>query len=478
MNAGFVMALVASALIGLLAIHCVSWRPTGLSRYPLLTIFLGLGLGLGLSSSMFFVWLSVLDAPRTAFPLAELALLVLLAGITLYVRKKRRPAIVAGSEKPTVAPTNHPILSLTLWVSVGCTTIAFLVRSATNRHGEWDAWMTWNMHARAIFRGGDHWRDVLMGLPGWSHPDYPLLVPAGVARIWTYVDGETALGPVSVAMVFAVATVGILYSSLSLLRSRTQGALAAVLLLGTLFFVVQAASQYADVPLSFFFLATFVLLCLGELWPEDSPRLLLLAGLTAGLSAWTKNEGLMFLLAVMVARGLVVVRSRGWGAWRGEARPFAVGLAPVLVMIGYFKARLAPPNDLMSTQGFRETADRLLDVPRYLEVLASVRRELFHFGDNGLVGLGWFLLTYLICAGPSGTAATSLGAKTAAITLALMLAGYTAVLLTVPAPLLATNLRSLERLLLQLWPSAVFAYFLLVRTPPEAGDASERMSHA
>jgi hypothetical protein len=44
--------------------------------------------------------------------------------------------------------------------------------------------------------------------------------------------------------------------------------------------------------------------------------------------------------------------------------------------------------------------------------------------------------------------------------------------------MLATNLRSLERLLLQLWPSAVFAYFLLVRTPPEAGDASERMSHA
>ena len=59
-----------------------------------------------------------------------------------------------------------------------------------------------------------------------------------------------------------------------------------------------------------------------------------------------------------------------------------------------------------------------------------------------------------------------------------MLAGYAAVLLTAPAPLLATNIRSIDRLLLQLWPTIIFAYCLWVRAPDEVGDPSQRLSHA
>jgi len=183
------------------------------------------------------------------------------------------------------APRLHPLLSLALWLSVACATIAFLVESATSRQGGWDAWMTWNMHARAIFRSGGHWREVLTGLPAWSHPDYPLLLPGSIARIWTYMGQESAVAPVAVAMLFTFATIGLLYSSVSILRSPTQGALAALLLLGTKFFILHGASQFADIPLGFFFLATLVLLALPEVWPEDRPRLLVLAGVTAGLSA-------------------------------------------------------------------------------------------------------------------------------------------------------------------------------------------------
>jgi len=477
MNLGLPASLLGSALIGFLVIWCVL-GPTRVWQCFLLTGSLALGLGLGLSSALFFVWLCLFGAPSAAFPVAELALVLLLLGIALYARKvrHRRPAPV--SEAQTIEIAKHPMLYLTLWLSVGCGAMAFLLWSATGPHGEWDAWMTWNMHARAIFRGGDHWRDVLTGLPEWSHPDYPLLVPASVARMWTYMGGETALAPVSVGMLFTIATVGILYASLSILRSRTQGAVAALLLLGTLSFIRFGAAQYADVPLSFFFLATLVLFCLHEAWPAAGARLLLLAGLTAGLSAWTKNEGLLFLLALTAGRGWVVVRAQGWRAWLGEARTFAMGLAPILLMIVYFKARLAPPNDLMSDQGFRETAARLLDVTRYLEVLRSFHKALFQFGDNGLVGLGWLLFTYFICLGLTGKASASRGAKTAAIAVCLMIAGYAAVLMMAPAPLLATNLRSVERLLLHLSPTTIFAYCLLVRTPEETTDPSQRMRHA
>lgn len=477
MRLGFVTALLASALVGLLSIDAVWGRSTRLSRSRLLVGALAVGIGLGLSSSVFFVWLSLVGAPAARFPIAEFGLVVLLAGGALYASRGRLlrtpgPGPVASQS----APRLHPLLSLALWLSVACTTIAFLVESATSRQGGWDAWMTWNMHARAIFRGGEHWREVLTGLPAWSHPDYPLLVPGSVARIWTYMGQESALAPASVAMVFTFATIALLYSSVSILRSPTQGALAALLLLGTKFFILHGASQFADIPLSFFFLATLVLLALPEVWPEDRPRLLVLAGVTAGLSAWTKNEGVLFLLAVLVGYGLVIVRARGWRTGLSDARAFAIGLAPVFVMLASFKIWLAPANDLMSDQGFRQAAERLLDGSRYVQVFGGFTQAFLEVGAKGLVAV--LLLGYWLCAGPAPAGPARLGARTAAIVVGLMLVGYTTVLLTIPAPLLGTNVRSINRLLLQLWPCALVAYFLSVRTIEETGAVARRVSPA
>ena len=478
MTLGFVASLVASALIGLLSIDCAGWRPTGQSQSRLLLSFLAVGIGLGLSSLVFFVWLSLVGGPSARFPFAELGLLVLLASVALSTRKQRHIRTPPRSKGGTAgAPTrNHPLLSLVMWLGVGCATIAFLVESATSRHGGWDAWMTWNMHARAIFRGGDHWREVLRDLPGWSHPDYPLLIPGSVARIWTYMGHETALAPVSVAMLFTFATVGLLYASVSILRSRTQGCLAALLLLGTKFFILHGASQYADVPFGFFLLATLVMLALTEMWPDDRRCLLVLAGVTAGLAAWTKNEGLLLLLAVLAGYGQVIVRARGWRTGLSDARAFAIGLAPILVVIIGFKIGVAPANDLMSDQGLRQTTERLLEGSRYLQVLIGIGQGFLEISAEGVIGL--LLLAYWFCAGTAAAGPWRLGAKTAATVLLLMLAGYVVVLVTAPTPLLATNIRSIYRLLLQLWPSMLFAYFLSLRTAEEVGVFGQRPSRA
>jgi hypothetical protein len=275
-------------------------------------------------------------------------------------------------------------------------------------------------------------------------------------------------------MLFTFATVGLLYSSVSILRSRTQGCLAALLLLGTKFFIVHGASQYADVPFGFFLLATLVLLAFTEVWPDDRPCLLALAGVTVGLSAWTKNEGLLLLLGVLVGYGLVIVRARGWHTGLRDARGFAIGLAPVFAVVVYFKIWVAPPNDLMSAQGFRQTAERLLEGSRYLQVLTGVGQGFLEISPKGVIGL--LLLAYWLCAGPAEAGPSRLGAKTAAIVLSLILVGYATVLLAAPAPLLATNIRSIDRLLLQLWPSTLFAYFLMVRTAEEAGVVGQRLS--
>jgi hypothetical protein len=194
------------------------------------------------------------------------------------------------------------------------------------------------------------------------------------------------------------------------------------------------------------------------------------------LAAWTKNEGLLLLPAVLLGYGLVVVRARGWPTGLSDARAFAIGLAPVLALVVCFKIWLAPPNDLMSDQGFRQTADRLLEGSRYLQVAGGLTRGFLEVSVQGILGL--LLGGYFFCARPAAEGPSRLGARIAITALSLVLAGYVTVLLTAPAPLLATNIRSINRLLLQLWPSALLAYFLRIRTVEEAGLLGPRLSQA
>ena len=110
---------------------------------------------------------------------------------------------------------------------------------------------------------------------------------------------------------FTFAAVGLLAAGVCRLRSRNQGLLAGAVLLGTKAFVMLGAAQYADVPLAFFILATVLLLGLDDAAEQSSPGLVLLAGFCAGLAAWTKNEGLLFLVVMLAARCLVAWRQNG-----------------------------------------------------------------------------------------------------------------------------------------------------------------------
>ena len=66
------------------------------------------------------------------------------------------------------------------------------------------------MHARFLFRGGDHWRDAFASGLDWSHWDYPLLLPLSIARGWQYMGGESLSVPAVMAFVFTFLTLGLL----------------------------------------------------------------------------------------------------------------------------------------------------------------------------------------------------------------------------------------------------------------------------
>lgn len=187
----------------------------------------------------------------------------------------------------------------------------------------------------------------------------------------------------------------------------------------------------------------------------------LLAGITAGLSAWTKNEGLLFLVAIVLAQFTAAASSRDWRVHTRQMLFFSAGLLPVLLIILYFKLSLAPPNDLISSLGWRTTVGRILDFSRYSLITRVFLEEMVRFPVL-------LLAFYLLCLGiPSNEQRRSEGTPLLWV-LGTMLLGYFLAYVTTPQNLSWHLDTSLRRLLLQLWPSAVFTFFLFVRTPEEA----------
>jgi hypothetical protein len=78
----------------------------------------------------------------------------------------------------------------------------------------------------------------------------------------------------------------------------------------------------------------------------------------------------------------------------------------------------------------------------------------------------------LILVGTEREARQAQGPITAAWTLGLTLAGYLLILLLTPNPLEWQLAAAGERLLMQLWPSALFVFFVMIRDPFSARPES------
>jgi len=316
------------------------------------------------------------------------------------------------------------------------------------------------MRARFLFRAGAQWEAAFSPLMSFFHTDYPLLIPCLVARCWHYIGHETMAAPVFVSALFTFATVGLASSSIAVLRSGSQGYLAGLVLLGTPALIQNGTFQYADTPLGFFFMATLVLFSLHDSSSSRSCNFLFLAGITAGLSAWTKNEGQLFVASILIARFALVFPAKGWRAYIKEMRFFAMGLFPLLILLIYFKIQLAPPSDLFTTQDARSILEKLTDLSRYIQIIKAFMIEtLQHFG-HGIV-----FAPYALLLGVRIHAINRLTIYLCLLVLCLMLAGYFSIYVITPYKLTWHLETSLSRLLVQLWPSFVFLYFMTVNTP-------------
>lgn len=450
--------IVVAAFIGFLLVRALT--PLA-SRWAglVLHLALGTGLGMGLTSTVFFLLLLCGAATPAGVMIADGILLV---GAAVLFRRSR-PAGKLLQAEPGFSW--NWVLGAAFAAGLVLFLVSFADTSQAAPNGEWDAWSLWNLRAKFLASGGETWKYAVSPLLGRTHPDYPLMLSAFIARCWVYSGDTTPAVPIATALLFSLATIGVLVSGLAILRSFSMAWLAGLVLLSGLSYVAQGPAQYADVPLSFLLIGTLVLIAVSEKLPSGRGALAL-AGFSASLAAWTKNEGVVFLGLVLI----VVVTQR----WRtGRLRDAGILLSaavPVALLTMWFKLLLAPSSDPLVHQAL---LGKLADPSRYAQVATAFAKELRELGALPghpliLIALLAFVLRF-----SSGEPERRTARAFAAILGILLAAAFAAYVIT-PYDLAWHLGTSLVRLYAQVWPGALLALFLVLRRPEELAIGPSR----
>ncbi len=244
----------------------------------------------------------------------------------------------------------------------------FISASCWEIFGGWDARFIWNLKAKFFFRSPAEWTGMFRQELSFSHPDYPLLLPGAIAWAWNWAGKEILIWPPLVAFLFTACT-----GLLILWYLFSYVALWSGLVACSYFFIIGAyqfwsATQYADIPVCFFMTASAVAL-LAAIRAKDSsdrPRvaaqssspgpsarerpLFFLAGLLAGMAAWTKNEGLFFAAwSVLILAGVLFMNPMSWPDKKTLACSFIGGLGIPLLNVFYLKIIMAKTGDYLGS---------------------------------------------------------------------------------------------------------------------------------
>lgn len=454
-----VLIFLVPILTGGLLVHLL-W-PEREVKYLVLKAFLGIGIGLGVSSLAYFLYM-LFFAGQHWFPVVQMVLFLVLLAATLWQERSRSagawPRWTLGS--PSRLQFAFLGLSAVVFLISLLSTASYILR---RRQGDWDAWMMYNRAARFIYRDQSNWLGSFSReIDPIFHADYPLFLAMNIASGWDTLGAETPHVPMVQSALFAVACAGLFVSALACLKTTAQAALGLIIFWGTPAVVNEGARELADLPLAYFFLATGILIYLYVI--HKKPGLLVLAGLTAGLAAWTKNEGSVFVIAAALGLILAFVRQRPWRL----LLCYLLGLAVPLIVVLYFKLFLAPPSDVLSNGPARSLA-QALQLSRHVEIVQYFVRELLTFGGWRFlaqpIGILVVLLVYLILVRAPLAAEHRPMLIAGCALLGVQLLGYYTVYVITPYDLTWHLNYSIERIFLQVFPLSVFMILLAARSP-------------
>ena len=445
------LLLLILILLGFSAIRALWPAPPRWSAADPLRLAVAPAIGYGIAGSAYFALRIVLQQPPAT---AIAAVCIAAAGVSWLAWRR---AQFAQPDAPAV-PGPIPFW---LWLLFGAGAVmallTYLMLNGAAPHGEWDAWSIWNLRARFFFRAQE-FVSPFSPVIAWSHPDYPLLVPSVIALLWHAGGVESTSLAAGVGFGFLASSVAVPFFTLRLLRGPAIAALGALTVLGATSLIRVSASQYADVPLAAYIVTAVCLLVYALEVEGVGTAVILLAGISAGFAAWTKNEGLLFCGSIVVAYLLCVTRRSELSRRLATLIALAAAILAVLAIVGHFKFRMAPANDLVNAGTAGLAMARAKDFNRYWVTFWAFVGEFLTFGSvlvPPVIVFAVWLALVRFRAVITGASLLPLAAVT------VQLAGYFAIYVTTPQDLDWQLNTSLPRLLLHVWPLLVTGIFLI-----------------
>ena len=429
--------LFLASAIGTLAI----WRYSGLDRanprWAAWLFAFGAGTPFGLGATSILYWLASLLLPVPRFGLViEVAAL---AWLILATWRERDPATVPAAPRDRVSIA---IVIVGLALALPMATAAMSLSWDGSPNGAWDAWSIWNLRAKFL-AGGMASRAWSAELAGTTHPEYPLLLSSAVARCWVCGANADPAVPATIAYGYFLSLAAAAAGGLWLLRGPTSGLLAGLVLVCTPGLVAEVPAQYADIPIATYFLGALLFVLLDRpVW----------AGVLAGFAAWTKDEGVLFCVVLLIS--VAVFRRASLGR-------LLLGLAPAAVLIAVFKIFLAPH---IASQFGAGMASRLFAPGRWALIAESLKSNFL------ALGAGWYHPVLPLIAFAAGVRLRGDLPAERRLSLAVcggLLAGFLLVLAGTPNDLQWQLGTALGRLLVQWWPLAVAATIVSLKNADE-----------
>lgn len=466
-----------------IALGCAAmWRPLAClvgpkSPWAVILLMMGGGTAFGIGATSILFFLSDLLAPR--FRWSELVVEIALLAWMIYASVQRRkleepgPKLVNRPESnPKSAPESNQetrlrrpsnlLTASALAAVLILATVAISQAWDRNPQGNWDAWSIWNLRAKFLAAPdtGPHPALPTTTARAWSplltetHPEYPLLLSGAVARCWAFSGGAPEVAPIAIGYLFFLSLIAVVTGGIAIARGAPAGMVAGLALASTTSLLHEVPSQYADVPLAAYLACSLVFLLIHRpIW----------AGVFAGFAAWTKDEGALYCVVLVIL--LAVFSVWGRAVFRRDVARVILGMLPGALTFGLFKVFLAPHGAAQFSAG---VLSRFANMGRWEVVLAGVGSQIVSLGAGGFHPV-FIVAAFSIGAGLR-TDSRRDGYFPAFLPTALavaMLAGYCAAMVTSPDDVSWQTGTAAGRLVVQWWPLAVIAMIEWLRPAEE-----------
>lgn len=307
-------------------------------------------------------------------------------------------------------------------------------------NGTWDAWAMWLLKARTLALTGGDIATTLTN--GYAHSDYPLLLPFINARGFEALGSLSHVGPVVIAFLQYAAMLGLMLSTVTLLKMRRTAWLFGGIFAAMIFYPRAFSWQYADGFLSALFLALSALMLLVVRERSTGVGTFMMMGMAWGALIYTKNEGLLMGGAFLA--GYMLWRLAGRNARRMllEFPVLLFAAVPFLFLLIRIKMMYPIANDVVDSSLFSRL-HLLLEPARYGTILLETFQTFFDLGIWGLLPLLLIFFPFIFRVDADWKRIS----LASVVPIVLVLLGYAAVYLLTPHDLAWHLDTALERLI-------------------------------